>query len=252
MPERSNVTLRRVRKQKRVDLTRGHGQQRAGTVATPVAERKALRMAGTVARPVAERKALRRSRRAERCTERLARTNDSTEGLKAVGTAAADGHIAHLRQQPQALDIATAARQGVPRKRAAAQVADADAPRAAAHPQGLPSRLDQAVHADGRTYYCNQHTKKTTWKEPTLPAPPVGWKVHPDADHGQYYHNASTDSTQWKHTRTASCRSARQTNARRRAASGADQAQLCYFILINTAAVSSFVRESINSSFPSR
>ena len=144
MPERSNVTLRRVRKQKRVDLTRGHGQQRAGTVATPVAERKALRMAGTVARPVAERKALRRSRRAERCTERLARTNDSTEGLKAVGTAAADGHIAHLRQQPQALDIATAARQGVPRKRAAAQVADADAPRAAAHPQGLPSRLDQA------------------------------------------------------------------------------------------------------------
>ena len=65
--------------------------------------------------------------------------------------------------------------------------------------KAFPRGWTKHVHADGRTYYCNEFTKKTKRKKPTLPAPPVGWKVHPNADRGQYYHNASTGATQWKH-----------------------------------------------------
>ena len=160
----------------------------------------------------AEKRALRSSRRAKRQSKRLARIDDSNQGVKAIDAAAADGHIANPMQQPEALDVAAAARRGVPPRRAAAKGVvepireDAvdddegnDAPRAAAQPRGLPRGWSEHVHADGRTYYCNEFTKKTKRKKPTLPAPPVGWKVHPNADRGQYYHNASTGATQWKH-----------------------------------------------------
>ena len=66
----------------------------------------------------------------------------------------------------------------------------------ATHPRGWIAKYSASSNATDDT---NTHTGKKTRKPPTLPAPPAGWTVHAHAEHGQYYHNASTNETRWTH-----------------------------------------------------
>ena len=60
-------------------------------------------------------------------------------------------------------------------------------------------REHQHPSGDGRVYYSNEHTRETTNAKPSLPAPPSGWKVHAHEERGHYFHNTSTNATQWHH-----------------------------------------------------
>ena len=67
---------------------------------------------------------------------------------------------------------------------------------AAKPPRGWSARTDPAT---GKAYFHNDHTTMMTWDAPALPAPPVGWEVHPHAEHDQYYINVVSKKTQWHH-----------------------------------------------------
>ena len=200
-------------------------------------------------RTAAERKALRRSLRAERRTERLARTNDSTEGLKATVLGGGAAHIINDANDEQAPTI--------DRLLQVHQIDDAaeDAAAAAATPiaagedgylvsegvavdveaggfalpgvsvggardatlfenSGAPAQFDVDDDVSERWakvfsttnqafYWRHDTTGEMTWDKPqgwVEPGLPVGWTEVPDMASGHsYYHNASTDSTQWKH-----------------------------------------------------
>ena len=66
-------------------------------------------------------------------------------------------------------------------------------------PRGWKAHVDAT---SGRSFFQNEYAGTTSWKRPTLPAPPAGWTVHPHAERTQYYHNASTGVTLWTHPPT--------------------------------------------------
>ena len=86
-----------------------------------------------------------------------------------------------------------------PRALAAAGGEGNDAPpaaAAAAHPRGWTESF-HATH--NLPLYTNEHTGEKVWEKPTLPAPPAGWLVCPNAEHGQYYKNIATSEQSWVH-----------------------------------------------------
>jgi len=72
-----------------------------------------------------------------------------------------------------------------------------------AHPRGWVAH----DAPDGRTYFVNVHTKATQWDQPTLPAPPEGWRVAlgtaDDGSQAPYYAHAETQQVQWHHPNDA-------------------------------------------------
>ena len=69
------------------------------------------------------------------------------------------------------------------------------------HPRGW-SKHHSREH--DRTYFVNDHTGAASWSQPTHPAPPEGWEVHPHEGvekHGHtcFYQHAASGERQWHH-----------------------------------------------------
>ena len=65
----------------------------------------------------------------------------------------------------------------------------------AVHPRGWSEHDD----GDGVIYYNNDHTGKTTFTKPTLPAAPEGWSVYAHGDDGGHYFENDAGGKQWHH-----------------------------------------------------
>ena len=108
-----------------------------------------------------------------------------------------DGHFAHtdLVRNGRTGELVELAKVAAVVEGAAA-VDESVAP-AVVHPRGWSEHDD----GDGNIYYNNDHTGKTTFTKPTLPAAPEGWSVHAHGDDGQYYfeNDAGDGESQWHH-----------------------------------------------------